>query len=60
MFANDVNKAVEPVKTIPMLGFNNDIVVVEIAEPDPLSVIISKTFFLVKLLYFFLYYSLSI
>ena len=54
--ARDVNKAVEEVNTIPMVGFINDIVDVEIADPDPIkfSVIIDNTFFLFKLLYFFL------
>ena len=43
----DVNKAVELVNTIPMLGFINDVVDVLIAAPDPnkISVIIKKTFF---------------
>ena len=51
-----VNKAVEEVNTIPILGFNNDIVEVPIADPDPtnISVIINNTFFLFKDLYFFL------
>ena len=51
-----VNKAVELVKTIPMLGFNNDIVEVPIADPDPtnISVAFNITFFLFKDLYFFL------
>ena len=46
--ARDVNKAVEEVNTIPMLGFIEDIVDVEIADPDPIriSVIINITFFL--------------
>ena len=54
--ARDVNKNVEEVNTIPMLGFINDIVDVEIADLDPttFSVIINITFFLFKLLYFFL------
>ena len=45
-----------------MLGFINDIVDVEIGDPDPIkiSVIINNTFFLFKDLHFFLYYSLSI
>ena len=53
--ARDVNKAVEEVNTLPMLGFINEIVEVPIADPDPtnLSVIINNTFFLFKLLYFF-------
>ena len=54
--ARDVNKAVEELSTIPMLGFIIDIVDVEIADPHPIkiSVIINKTFFLFKFLYFFL------
>ena len=54
--ARDVDRAVEEVNTIPMLGFMNDIVDVEIALPDPIktSVTINNTFFLFKLLYFFL------
>ena len=54
--ARDVNKAVKEVNTIPILGFINDIVDVEIALPDPIktSVIINSTFFLFTLLYFFL------
>ena len=50
--ARDVNKAVEEVINIPMLGFINHIVEVEIADPDPIriSVIINNTFFLFKLL----------
>ena len=42
-----VNKAEEPVNTIQMLGFINDIVDVEIATPDPikLSVINNNTLF---------------
>ena len=45
--ARDVNKAVEEVNTIPMDGFINDIVDVDIADPDPtkISVIINNTFF---------------
>ena len=60
--ARDVNKAVEEVSTIPMLGNINDIVDVEIADPDPIkiSVIINEIFFLFNDSYFFLYYSLSI
>ena len=59
--ARDVNKAVEEVKTIPTLGFIIDKVGVEIADPDPvkISVVIYKTLFLSKLLYFFLYFSVS-
>ena len=54
--ARDVNKAVEEVNTIPMLGFINDIVEVPIADPEPtiISVIINKIFFLFNDLYFFL------
>ena len=50
------NKAVEEVKTLPMLGLINDIVDVEIADPDPIkfSVIINNTFFLLILFYFLL------
>ena len=45
-----VNKAVELIKTIPILGFTNDIVEVPIADPDPInvSVIINNTFLLFK------------
>ena len=44
------------VNTIPMLGFINDIVEVEIADPGPIkiSVIDNNTFVLFTLLYFFL------
>ena len=54
--AIDGNKAEELVNTIPMLGFINDFVEEVIAEPAPnkISVIINKTLFLFKLLYFFL------
>ena len=54
--ARDVNKAVEDVSTIPMLGFINDIIDIHIALPLPIniSVIINKAFFLFKLLFFFL------
>ena len=54
--AIDVNKAVEEVNTIPMLGFINDIVEVPIADPDPIkiSVTINRIFFLFNHLYFFL------
>ena len=57
----DVNRAVEEVNTIPMFGFISDIVAVSMADLDPIkiSVIINITFFLLKLFYFFLYYSLS-
>ena len=45
--ARDVKKAVDEVNTIPMLGFLNDKVEVETADPDPIksSVIINNTFF---------------
>ena len=33
-----VNKAVEEVNTIPMLGLINDIVEVLIADPDPIKI----------------------
>ena len=51
-----VNKAVEEVNTILILGFDNDIVEVPIADPDPTnnSVIINNTFFLFRDLNFFL------
>ena len=47
----DVNKAVEEVNTIPMLGFIKDIVDVEIADPDPIkiSVIINRICFYLKI-----------
>ena len=53
--ARDVNKAVEDVNKIPMLGFIIDIVDVEIADPDPIkiSVLINIQFFLFKDIYFF-------
>ena len=53
--ASDASKAVENVITIPILGFNNDIVGVEIAGPDPtkISVIFDNIFSLFKILYFF-------
>ena len=46
--AKDVIRAVEEVKTIPMLGFINDIVEIEIANPDPIktSLIITDTLFI--------------
>ena len=46
--ARDVNKAVEVVITIPMLGFINDIVDVKIADPPPIKIspIINNIFFL--------------
>ena len=55
--ARDVNKAVELVNTILMLGFINDIADVETALllPTKVSVINNITFFLFKLLYFFLH-----
>ena len=42
-----VNKAVELVKTTPILGFNNEIVEVPIADPDPTNILvtINKIFF---------------
>ena len=45
--ARDVNKAVEEVKPIPMLGYISDTVEVLIADPDPvsISVIINNIFF---------------
>ena len=51
-----VNKTVEEVNTIPILGFSNDIVEVPIADPDATntSVIFNDTFFLFKDFYFFL------
>ena len=54
--ARDVNNAVEEVNTIPMLGFINDIVDIEIALSDPIktSVTINNTFFLFNDLHFFL------
>ena len=54
--ARDVNKAVDEVNIIPMLGFYNDIVDVEIKDPDPIkiSVIFNRIFFLFNDLYFFL------
>ena len=57
-FAIDVKRAVEEVKTLPILEFITDIVEVLIAGPDPIknSVIIINTFLLIKLLYFFLLY----
>ena len=60
--ARDVNKAVEEVSTIPMLGFIKDIVEVPIADPDPtnFSVIINNFFFLFKDLYVCFYFSLSL
>ena len=57
-----VNRAVKEVNTIPMLGLTNDMVDVEIEDPDAtkVSVIINNAFFLFKFLYLFLYYSLSV
>ena len=48
--------AVEEVITIAMLGFPKEILEVVIVDADPnkVSVIINKTFFLFKLLYLFL------
>ena len=53
--AKDVNKAVDEVNTISILGFINDIIDVEIADPDPIkiSVINNNIFFLFKFLYNF-------
>ena len=60
--ATDVNKALEEVNTIPMLGFIIDIVDVEIADPDPIKIseTIKRIFFSFNDLYFFLQFSLSI
>ena len=60
--AINVKRAVELVNTIRMLGFNNDIVEIPIADPDPnkFSVIINNTFFFLRIFYFFLKKSLSI
>ena len=51
-----VNKADELVKTIPMLGFINDIVGVPKADPDPIKNLVrfNNAFLLFKLLYFLL------
>ena len=48
--AIDVRRAIELVKTIPTLGFNNDIVEVPIANPDltNISVIINITVFYLR------------
>ena len=46
--AIDVNKAVELVNTITMLGFIIDIVDVEIAEPDPIKISVIIIIFLIK------------
>ena len=43
--ARDVNKPVEEVNTIPMLGFIIDIVLVEIALPDPISISVKLIIF---------------
>ena len=53
--AKDVNKAVEEVKTIPMLGFINDIDDVEIADLDPFktSLRINDIFFSSNYKFFF-------
>ena len=53
--AIDVRRAVELVSATLMLGFNNDIVEVPIADPDPtnISVIINKIFCFFKLFHFF-------
>ena len=47
----DVNKALEEVNTIPMLGFISDIVEVPMVDPDAISisVIINNTFFFLKI-----------
>ena len=60
--AIDVNKAVEEVNTLPMLGIISDIVELPIDDPDPInvSVIFNNSFFLFNDLYSFLYHSLSI
>ena len=60
--AKDVNRAVEEVNTIPMLGFMSDIVEVVLALPDPIkiSVIYKTTFFFFQFLKFFSKCSLSI
>ena len=57
-----VNKAVLLEIIIPAPGVISPIAEVLIADPDPIkiSVIINNIFFLFKLLYFFLLYSLSI
>ena len=54
--AIDVNRAVNLVNTIQMLGFFKDIFEVDRADPDSsnISVINNNTFFLYKLFYFFL------
>ena len=51
-----VKKAEELVSTIPMLGFINDIVDVEIADPDPIkiSLIINNTFFFQTFIFLFI------
>ena len=45
--AIDVNKAVELVNTLPIVGFINDIVEVVIVDPDPnyIPVIYKSTFY---------------
>ena len=62
--AIDINKAVELINTIPMLGLNNDFVETFFLDPDPNKktyvIFFNVTFSLFKLLYFFLIYSLSI
>ena len=60
--AIDVKRAVELINTIPMFGLIKDLVEVLIADLDPntISVIVNRTFFLYKLLYIFLWNSLSI
>ena len=55
----DVRRAVELVKTLPILGLINDIVEVTTADPDPNNILVisNNTLFLINFLYFFLYYS---
>ena len=58
--AIDVKRAVEVVKTIPMLEFIIDNVEVVIADPDLNKIsMISNNAFLIEDSYFFLSYSLS-
>ena len=54
--AKDVNRPVELVNTIPMLGFFNEIVEIFIADPDhnKISVLNNIIFFLFRDLFFFL------
>ena len=60
--AIDVSRALELVDTIPMLEIIIDIAEVVLSDPDPNnnSVTLNNNFFLFKLLYFSLKYSLSI